>query len=418
MGCKQSPRNVECIQIPTKALNLSDIRLQCDEIYFHGGSVPDAEGYYKKCAVNGSIRLDGHKVRYMFEHICNPSRSSFHCIIRCRLKSHGNEVHWIVLSSADNVLSIDNVHSSQYSESVPQTVKEVSASDIELLYIAKPYLVASQEQPPCFNWKPFQSLGDDNASPPIIIKNEDAFSYEAYFNYKKGLQCSGTDFVDKSIYTAIPEDIHRYSTQHSYYKHLKLAGQVYCAVPMNGGQNRHGMSSPLNRHQLRWHMMSGKTPDSRMQVVADDSDWQWISDIIGRHTFRFNCFLGGTLHGNWSLAIRLNPDAIEYLEGKYPVLKGRFKEYWTPDESQAAYCQMVYDEENMLQIEEAIRCTQRVCLEITKVIVRRRKVADKWAKKEGAPDDIGKRIAAFAEVQWIDIYDEAMASKSQSWRSF
>ena len=122
----------------------------------------------------------------------------------------------------------------------------------------------------------------------------------------------------------IPLDVEKYSTQHSYYKHLPLEGKYHSVVPINGGQRRNRQSAPLNEHQIRWHVRSVAYLETNAgnDEIEDVNDWKWIKQIAIRNQFKFNCFLGGTRSGNWTIAVNDNHDTVKHLELKYPKLKG------------------------------------------------------------------------------------------------
>ena len=106
--------------------------------------------------------------------------------------------------------------------------------------------------------------------------------------------------------------------------------------------------------------MASSCTGTSIVLVQDERDWRWINDIVAWHTFRLNCFLGGTPHKNWMEPCGAQePEELSYLEDNYPASAGRLGQYQ-------------YDEENVQQIEEVIRsfrCTRRVFVEIREVIL-------------------------------------------------
>eukprot|EP01084_Bolivina_argentea_P234180 394265_1 len=382
---------------------LDAIKIAKDSIHVFGGYENAANGYYKETSLTEvSITLFNHSIEYLFEH-----QLSCYFIVKSRLKSHQNEIYWVILSITNDNESIDAVNLA--------SIEELSDMNMRILYICKDRICDPKNHPPSLNWRTvIHPNVDKNCKAPIILKGEDYFGWRnKKYEDLRSIKCSEFDFRDINIYNVIPLDVETYSTQHSYYKHLSLNGSYHTVVPINGGQRRNRQAAPLNEHQIRWHVRSVRylKDNDGKDEIEDKNDWIWIKNIAIKHQFKFNCFLGGTRHGNWSIAIRSNKESIPYLEKKYPHFKGRISQ-WSWREP---CMNMIYDEEHMIQIENGIHCAKQIYMEINQVIVSWRKLAIKWAFEENAPDDIGVKIGEYCNIKLMDWYwDE----ENNSWRSW
>ena len=168
-------------------VELKDIKINECDVYVFDGYKNEANGLYKNVSLDQlPMTLYGNKIEYLFEHNTNDEGSPFHDIIKCKLKSHKDEMYWIILGLSEK-LEI-------------KTVNELSDRNIKLLYISKDRICAPIDHPPSFNWRCVIHQNQDNMKAPIIIKGEEYFGYGRERNQPlEKLKCSETDFNDINI---------------------------------------------------------------------------------------------------------------------------------------------------------------------------------------------------------------------------